>query len=604
MGEAPLLKQVGSLLTRAGRALHLESTGRLLLFAPVVGVVGGLGAVVFYLGLGQTSEYLLGEVAGYVEPSEQGAPAQVALRWWWILLLPTAGGLLAGILVYGLCPEAEGHGTDAMVRAFHRERGRIRSRVPFIKAIASILTIGTGGSAGREGPIAQIGAGFASFLGRALKLTDRERRLLCLSGAAAGIGSIFTAPLGGALFGAEVIYLGCEFEFAAIIPCVVASIVGYCVFTTVFGFGPTFVVKPDLTFRDPRELPVYLLLGLACALVGMLYVKVFFGARNRIFRRLRIPNHLKPALGGLGLGLLALAVPHILGGGYGWIQEAINGSMTVRMMVVLVIVKILATTLTISSGGSGGVFAPSLFIGAMLGGAVGHAAQDLMPTVVTEPAALVLVGMAGLFAGVGKVPISALIMVSEMSGSYGLLVPLMLVCTVSYIFTNRWTLYEEQVPTSVDSPAHLGYFAASVLEQMRVEEAYRRDGKLAAVSRSDELSEVLRVVVGTPASAILVRGDDDGVDGVIWADEVRLLYDEETVFPLIIAEDLMSLNPPGVAREDSLRTALRIMSQEGLEEIPVYSTEPDPQIIGLLGRRDILHAYDKRIHQHLDGETR
>jgi len=602
MSEAPLVRRAFTTLSRLGKVLGLEGVGRLLLFAPIVGVVAGFGAVVFYLGLGQTSDFLLGHLAGYREPTEGGGAAHLNLRWWWLLLVPTIGGLLSGLLVYTFAPEAEGHGTDATVRAFHRHRGQIRARVPVIKTIASILTIGSGGSAGREGPIAQIGAGFGSFLANVCHLTDRERRLLCISGAAAGIGSIFTAPLGGALFGAEVLYLGCEFEFAAILPCVVASIVGYCIFTTVFGFGPTFVT-PNLVFRDPRELPVYLLLGLACAGVGFVYVKMFYGTRNRIFRRLPIPNHLKPALGGLGLGLLALLVPQILGGGYGWIQQAINGSLTIKMLALLATAKILATSLTISSGGSGGVFAPSLFIGAMLGGAMGHAAHELLPNVVTQPAAFVLVGMAGLFAGVGKVPISALIMVSEMTSSYGLLVPLMLVCTISYIFTNHWTLYEEQVPSSVDSPAHLGYFAAGVLEHMRVAEAYRPTEQLAAVPRSADLSEIMRVVIATPTSAVLVQGDDGQVDGVIWADEVRRLYGEEAAFALIVAEDLMTPNPPGVAREDSLRTALRLMSEEGLEEIPVYSYEPDPQIVGLLGRRDILQAYDKQIHQHLEGEA-
>ena len=288
-------------------------------------------------------------------------PAEPTRRWL-LLVVPAIGGLLSGLLVFSLAPEAEGHGTDAMIDAFHRKRGIIRKRVPFIKTIASALTIGSGGSAGREGPIAQVGSGFGSAPAGWLKSSDRERRLLVLAGAGAGIGAVFRAPLGGALFVVEVLYREMEFESAALVPAFVASIVSYSIYCGVSGkWGAIFRV-PDATFTHPLELPLYLVLGLVCALMGILYVKVFYGVRDRVFRRIPLPRHVKPALGGLAVGVIGYFLPQVLGMGYGWVQLAIDGNLALGLIVTIAFVKILATGLTISSGGSGGVFAPSMVI--------------------------------------------------------------------------------------------------------------------------------------------------------------------------------------------------------------------------------------------------
>ncbi|HID24441.1 MAG TPA: chloride channel protein, partial [Planctomycetaceae bacterium] len=452
---------LGQAAARLKSIFDVEATGRLILYSPLVGVVAGLGAVAFYYLLTLLQRLAMGLAMGYWPPAAGSEPAwhepQMPGCWWAVLLIPTIGGLVCGLIVYTFAPEAEGHGTDAMVRAFHRLRGRIRARVPFIKTIASIVTIGTGGSAGREGPIAQIGAGFGSFLAERIGLPERDRRLLMIAGAAGGIGAIFRAPLGGALFVSEVLYSSTAIEFEAFVPSVISSIIAYTIFAAVFGHGFAFATPAHLTFNSPAELPFYLVFALVCSVVGFAYVQVFYGLRNRLFRPLPIPDKVKPALGGLGLGLLALWLPHVMAGGYGWIQQALDGSLPIRLMLLLMLAKIAATSLTISSGGSGGVFAPSLFIGAMLGGAFGKLCHELFPGAVPQPGAFVLVGMGGFFAGVAKVPLTALLMVCEMSGSYGLLVPLMLVSVVNVaLLSSRWTLYEEQVRTLVDSPAHLG----------------------------------------------------------------------------------------------------------------------------------------------------
>ncbi len=434
--------------------------GRVALCSPVVGLIAGLGAVVFLVSLQFTYQEVLGGLLHFQRPStvEEGPhPITEPSPWWLVVLVPAAGGLISGALVFTLAPEAEGHGTDAMIRAFHRGGGAIRGRVPVIKAVASIITMGTGGSAGQEGPIAQIGAGFGSVLGGLLKLPPTDRRLLMLAGAAVGVGAIFRAPLGGALFAGEVLYASTAFESAALLPCLASSIVAYSTFALFITPRPIFLL-PGIHFSGLRELPLYAILTLLCAGMGWLYVRVFYGLRDWFFKPMPIPRQLKPAIGGLLLGVIALAFPQVMTGGYGWVQwgaigmppeltlpgeESFVPHMGMWTLLILAGLKIVATGLTISSGGSGGVFGPSVLIGGMLGGACGQFLAYLIPSAHINPQAFVLVGMGGFFAGVSKTPLTSIVMVSEMTGSYSLLVPLMLACGLNMALSRRWTIYEE-----------------------------------------------------------------------------------------------------------------------------------------------------------------
>src|SRR3990172_4439437 len=346
---------------------------RLTLLSMAVGVVAGVGAIVFDQLLSLALEGLR-LITGYIEPG-RGAPASLvseltATHSYWFLIIPALGGLASGILVYSLDPEAEGQGTDAMIEAFHQRGGQIRRRVPIIKIIASALTIGSGGSAGKEGPIAQIGSGFGSFLSSTMKLKPRDHRILVLAGAAGGIGAIFQAPLGAALFAPEVLYRETEFEYEGILPCIISSIVAHSVYSQVYGRKALFFPGP-VDFVQTSELVPYALFGVVCAVVGYFYIRVFYGLRDRLFRPLRINRMLKPAVGGLMLGILSFLSPAVISGGYGWVQMALDGKILWWMMLMLVFLKILATSCTISSGGSGGVFGPSVFIGAMLCAAFG-----------------------------------------------------------------------------------------------------------------------------------------------------------------------------------------------------------------------------------------
>jgi CIC family chloride channel protein len=436
----------------------LKRHSRLILDSLVLGLVGALSAGLFMQLLHLAQRLFLGEIAGYQPPAlptDGGTLQQVvgSHGLWFIPLATTLGGLVSGILVYSLAPEAEGHGTDTAVKAYHRMGGFIRARVAPIKAVASAITIGSGGSAGREGPTALFSAAVGSIYASLGKRSEADRRLLVLVGMASGLSAIFRSPIGTAIFAIEVLYGEMEFEAAALIYTMLGAVTAYSVAGLFVGWGPLFRVPDTLSLPGPIDYAGYLLLGIAAGLVAAALPVVFYGARD-LFKKLPVPPHVKPAIGGLGVGLLALALPQVLGGGYGWIQLAINGKLAASLLLALVAAKLVAFTFTVSSGGSGGVFAPTLFVGAMLGG--------FLAEILHLPAApFVIVGMGAAFAGAAQVPIATLLMVAEMTGGFSLLVPAALSIMVSYLLqrrlSGRWkysSLYEAQVPAPVHSPAH------------------------------------------------------------------------------------------------------------------------------------------------------
>ena len=405
-----------------------------------------------------SEKFFLSYIAGYTPPGlpgEGGLSGQaVGSHGLWLIPLATVlGGLLAGVLVYGLAPEAEGHGTDTAVRAFHRTRGFIRARVAPLKMLASAITIGSGGAAGREGPIALIGSGFGSFYANLTHRTEEERRLLVLIGMAAGLSAVFRSPIGTALFAIEVLYSDMEFDTGALLYTMLGSVVAYVINGFFVGWEPLFRTPSDVGIHNFTDYPWYILLGIVSGIVATILPNVFYRVRDG-FRALQIPPHLKPALGGLGIGIIALFLPQVLGGGYGWIQQAIDGNLGIKLLIILVLAKTLAFSFTVSSGGSGGVFAPSLFIGAMVGGVLAKVLHQ-------PPAPFVIVGMAAVFAGAGRVPVATLLMVAEMTEGYQLLVPASLAVMLSYLIQTTLSdrlkyrsLYEGQVASRAESPAH------------------------------------------------------------------------------------------------------------------------------------------------------
>jgi CIC family chloride channel protein len=561
-----------------------------------VGVVSGLGAILFEELLRRALHLFLYLPTGYMEPSRGSGVSTVAALAstysWLFLLIPALGGLVSGVMVFLIAPEAEGHGTDAMIEAFHRGGGYIRKRVPLVKILASALTIGSGGSAGKEGPIAQIGAGFGSFLATVLKLKPRDRRILVLAGAAGGIGAIFHAPLGAALFAPEVLYRETEFESEAILPCIVSAIVASSIFDKYFGRTALFFPGP-VDFA-PVELLPYAIFAVICALVGYVYVKLFYDVvRDRIFKKVPIPKALKPALGGLMLGVMALQVPQVMDGGYGWIQAALDGKIFWGTMFLLALMKILATCCTISSGGSGGVFGPSIFMGAMLGGAFGYLGHQLAPGWVVHPNAFILVGIGGFFAGVAKVPIASIIMACEMCASYTLLVPLMLVATISYLLLGKVSLYEKQVVSRLASPAHMTEFARGLLEEMYVADVVK-PRPVAVVGERMPLDQLVEVMANSLQIYFPVVDLGGRVTGILSINDIREVMFEESVQHLIVAKDVATPNVVRVFWQDSLQEALDKMVLLNVDELPVVKEDAPDEIVAMISKRDIIEYYHSR----------
>ena len=572
---------------------------RPVILSVLVGLVTGSAAVLFYFATNSIEHLFLDNLAGYSPPKE-GAEAVLAMgdkmidslamdHRWFLFLIPIIGGLISGFLVFKFAPEAEGHGTDAAIDAFHNKGGIIRGRVPIIKGLASMATIGTGGSAGREGPIAQIGAGFGSFIATKLKLTAADRRILLLAGMAGGIGATFRAPLGGALFAVEVLYKNPEFEHEGLIPAIISSITAFSLFGATTGWKPL-LETPHFSFEHPRELILFLLLGVFCAGLGKVYVKCFYGAQD-LFRKWDFPVMLKPAVGGFLLGLLAMVVPQVLGSGYGMVQAAIYGKVALWVMLVVALAKIIATSLTISSGGSGGVFAPSLVIGAMLGGAFGASAELLFPAMVHDPRAYVLIGMAGFFSAVSNTPIATLIMVSELTGNYGLLAPLMLVCTVAMIVYPRNSIYQKQVKSRIDSPVHLGEFIVDVLEGIRVQDLQEHGRKPTLIAEGLPLPEILKLIANAEGAYYPVVDDELRMTSIFSVNDIRRILNEDLPPSLVLAGDIAVTRVITTTPDESLTEVMRKLSSRGLEEIPVVAEDDPQQVLYMLTRRALLARY-------------
>jgi CIC family chloride channel protein len=416
-----------------------------------IGVIAGLGAVVFFRLLLLSTHLLLGDIAGYTVPTPIGEGHVIGsaspTHAWALPLLAAIGGLASGALVFTFAPEAEGHGTDAAIAAVHHNPRGVRLRAIVVKLLASALTIGSGGSGGREGPTGQISAGFGSLLARVLDLSPEDSRTAVATGIGAGIGSIFGAPLGGAVLAAEILYRD-DFDPKALLPCFVASTVGYLIFGSAEGFGALFG-SHGYTFTDPSQLIWFALVGVLAGLVGLLYARSFYGIAG-LFARSPLPRWLNPAVGGLLVGACAIVVPELLGTGYGFIQKGLGpqlNSIPLWIVLALPLLRILATSLSIGSGGSGGIFGPGMVIGAFLGAAVWRLFAPIVPSLGSNPAPYVIVGMMACFGSISRAPLAIMLMVAEMTGSIGIVLPAMLAVGIACLIIKQSdaTIYKSQL---------------------------------------------------------------------------------------------------------------------------------------------------------------
>ena len=605
-------------LASAIRQFDLESTGKWFILSAVVGLVAGIGGIAFHL-VGQVVQhYTLVEFA-HLQPGEASAEGAIFphtegdLRPWMLVAVMAAGGLASGVLVYSLAPEAEGHGTDAAIDAFHNKRGEIRARTPLVKTIASAITLGTGGSAGREGPIAQIGAGFGSFLGGILRLSARDRRLLLAAGMGAGVGAIFRAPLAGAVFAGEILYRDADLESDAIVPAAISSTVAYSVFCLWLPpdlrFLPLFGKPTIYEIGSPLELLPYGAMAIVLTLAGVLYIRTFYGV-HKLFKRIPLPPHIKPMIGAALTGLVGLGVYQafgsnpdalsVLGSGYGTLQKSLGDGMSVAvpLLITIALVKIVTTSLTISSGGSGGVFGPSMVIGGCLGGAVGLVFHEWFPGLVRHPQAFAIVGMAGFFSGCARAPLSTVLMVSEMTGGYSLLLPTLWVSTLTFLLGRRWTLYIKQVPTRLDSPAHRGDFFVDVLEGIKVENVFKRAPSLKLIHEGTTLDDIVHALAESIQRYFPVVDAQGKLVGIFSEEDVRGYLYDDTIWQIANARDVMNGKVVTVTPNDDLNTALGKFTATNVDELPVVSASDQQHLIGIITRKDVIAAYNLRRLEH------
>lgn len=584
------------------RVLHESYVGKWVITGLLIGVVAGIGAIIFYMLIQLVTGVMLGGIAGFYPPTAAGEIATSVVSHPNYLLIPLStaiGGLIAGFLVFKFAPEAEGHGTDAAIEAFHKKNGKIRKRVPIIKTIASAFTIGSGGSAGREGPTAQIAAGFGSVISDVLKLSPTDRRTAVAVGIGAGIGSIFKSPFGGAILSSEILYSGADFEVSALIPSFIAAPVGYIIFASYTGFTPVFGTSSSLfSFSNPWSIIIFALLGLLCGLVGRLYTTTFYAVKS-FFKSMSIPKYFKPVIGAAIAGVIGIFFPQVIGLGYGFLQFLIDGKLNmittnyfalplVITLSLLVLLKIFATSMTVSSGGSGGVFAPALGIGAFVGATLWVATSSLLPGLTPQVGVLVIVGMMALFAGVGRVPIAVILMVSEMTGNLSLLAPSMVAVVIAFfVCGSKYTIYRNQVKDRADSPAHRGEYNIPLLKKIQVMDA--TNPNCLFLSPNDTVKTAYQMMLEKHFNGIPIL-DSQKVVGIVSMSDVMRVPREQ--MGSIRLADIMTKKVLVTYPDESLHDVLRKMTENGIGRLPVVSRQTG-QLLGIVTRSDVIKAYDK-----------
>lgn len=575
------------------------SWSRLFGMGVLVGLLGGLAAAGLEWALHFGTHHLVGKFT-HMAGSDVG---EFHLG---VLLMPAIGGLLSGIIVYRLCPTAFGHGTDALTRAFHHNMGQFPLKGPAVKGAAAVGVISFGGSAGPEGPIAALGAAIGSTVAGLFGMTPRERRVLLVAGCAAGVGAIFQCPLGGALFAAGILYREPEFETDAIVPAFVASVVGYSTFMAFYGFGE--FLLPDanqLAFTSAWQLVPYALLGPLCGLVSMFMSLCMWSIEKKMLPMSRLPRWFAPAVGGLATGAVACILPQVMDGRYDFIRRAMSGFnysgddwwSWAALFGAVAVVKCVATALTVGSGASGGVLGPSVFVGGAVGAFLGAVCEALFPGEFPDALrmALIPVGMGGVLAASMRIPLASIVMVMEMTGSYGLIVPLMLVCMTSYVIGRRFGLNHEQLQSAAESPAHAADAVIHILESNRVEKVMERQWPLIASPEMRMPQLVERIQPGTrPVFAVV---ENNKLAGLISVPDLEGIMMEPGLADALIAGDIMAEELVTVFADDDLYTALNVFRLENHDVLPVVTRDRHRHWLGMLTRERVFEAVRQKIQE-------
>ncbi len=569
---------IGATLLRQYRHIMMPLLGI------AVGLLGGLGAVVFrhLISVFQWLIYHNIEDLAHVVPT---------LKWWHVLLGPAIGGAVVGPLVYFLAREAKGHGVPEVMNAVAMEGGIIRKRVVVIKTLASAMCIGSGGSVGREGPIVQIGSAIGSSLGQILRVTDDEMRILVGCGAAAGIAATFNAPIAGAIFALEIVLA--DFALTTFTPIILSSVMATVISRSFLGNSPAFQI-PHYQLESPVELGFYVVLGLIAGCVAVAFTTILYKSEDK-WDALKIPEYLKATIGGLMIGAMGLYFPQLLGVGYEAIDTALQNRELWIMLLLLGPLKILATSITIGSGGSGGIFAPSLFMGAMAGGAFGCGIHAIFPEFTAQPGAYALVGMGAVVAGTTHAPIQAFLILFELTQDYRIILPLMICCVISTVVAR--TLKKESIYTlkllrrGIDIQAGRD---VNILKGLKVGDFMTRRPE--TILQRTPLRNLIRVLPYSQHTSFPVTDDGGNLVGMLSLKDFRQVVFEDSLLDVVIAGDLATIPAISVTPGDNLADSMRLINANGVERLPVIGSPENPKkVIGILSQRDVISAYDQAL---------
>jgi CIC family chloride channel protein len=563
-------------------SFHIPEHTFMVIVAVFIGVLGGFGAIFFRYAIKFFQKLFFGTFHYNLE-------YVLSLPWYVKLFAPAIGGLIVGPIVYFFAREAKGHGVPEVMESIALKGGTIRPRVMIAKVIASAVCIGSGGSVGREGPIVQIGSALGSTIGQFLKVTGSHLRTFVACGAAAGIAGTFNAPIAGALFSMEVI-LG-DFGISQFSPIVVSSVASTVVSRHFLGNFPAFVV-PNYELLSVYEMIPYTILGFLAAFTALLFINVLYRFED-FFEELKFPEMFQPVIGGLFIGLLGIALPHVFGVGYDTISLALTGKLTWYFLLLLIFMKIFATSVTIGSGGSGGVFAPSLFIGANLGGFVGTIFHNIFPNIIASPGAYALVGMGAVAAGAMHAPITSIVIIFELTNNYTIILPLMISCIISVLITSR--LQKDSIYTLKLSRRGIDLLKGqeiNILKSLQVSKVL--SNQFVKVLANTSLKNLIELIVSTPHHNFFVVNSKNEIIGVISIDELRnILNDLDNLEPLLVAYDVMTPLNKFFYSTDTLDIVMKAFEELNIDEVPVV--DENNKIIGTVSKNNVINAYNQEV---------
>ena len=564
-----------------------SETRLILVVAIVIGLLGGMGAVVFRWLISGLKEIFFG-------PGENLLELAWNLPWWQRVAIPTVGGLVLAPFIRFFSKETKGHGVPEVMESLVLRAGRINPRTMVTRALASAITIASGGSVGREGPIVQIGSALGSTVGQFLKASESRMKTLVGCGAAAGMAATFNAPLGGALFAVEVI-LG-DFGLAQVTPIIISSVSATAISRHFLGNYPAFVVPPT-SLVSYYELFFYAVLGLCAAALAWLFVTVLYGSED-LFERLRMPVWLKPAIGGFLVGIITIWFPHIYGTGYETIDLALNTRFSIAVLLALVFVKLIATSITVGSGGSGGVFAPALFQGAALGGFIGALFHLALPEFTASYGSYALVGMGAMIAGTMHAPITVILVIFELTGDYTIILPVMTSSIISTLAAHK-LLGGQSIYTRKLFRKGIDIYRGrdlNILRGLRVGDVMVKDPE--TVSESTPLARLIPKALTNPHSNFIQVDSEGRMTGLIPLQKILDVTRDENLRDILVAQDIASFEYPVLEMDESLDEVIRRFGESEIEEVPVVDPANARIPIGVLRHNDVIQAYRNAVIRH------